>query len=122
MRKIPQSIPRLVQFELFRPLTTGRRSRQAALRTGVVLVFFCAMLYAAAPARLPLLIQRLVGLTSALLVMLFVTFSLNELGASFRKFGMSDVAFSRLLTLIGWLVFALVLTGWFTRLAPIQGY
>ena len=122
MKKIPHSIPPLVQFELFRPLTTSRRSPKAALRSGLLLLLFCALLFRAAPARLPLLIQGLVGLTAALLVMMFVTFSLNELGAHYRKFGLSDMAFSRLLTLFGWLTCGLVLLGWFTGLAPIQGY
>jgi hypothetical protein len=122
MRKIPHSIPPLVQFEFFRPLRITRRSRKAALRSGMLLIIFCAMLFAAAPARLPLLIQRLVGLTSALLVMLFVTYSLNELGTHYRKFGLSDTAFSRLLTVVGWLVFAGMLGCWLCGLAPIQGY
>ncbi len=80
------------------------------------------MLYAAAPARLPLLIQRLVGLTSALLVMLCVTLTLNELGTHYRKFGISTQRFDRMVGVLGWVAFAAVLAIWFTRLAPIQGY
>jgi hypothetical protein len=90
--------------------------------SGVLLVFFFAMLYGAAPDRLPLLIQRLVGLTSALLVMLFVTLSLGEIGQRYRHFGLSDAQFKSLLSVIGWVVFALVLAWWLTGLAPIQGY
>jgi hypothetical protein len=122
MRKTPHSIHSSLSVELFRPLRMTRRSRKAALRSGMLLAVFTALLFAAAPARLPLLFQRLVGLTSALLVMLFVTFALNEVGASYRKFGMSDEGFGRLLNWVGWGVFALVLAVWFTHLAPIQSY
>jgi hypothetical protein len=122
MRKISPSIPPSVRVELFRPLRMTRRTRKAALQSGALLVVFCVMLYAAAPSHLPLLIQRLVGLTSALLVMLCVTLTLNELGTRYRTFGISTDRFERVVGVLGWVVFAAVLAIWFTRLAPIQGY
>jgi len=122
MRKIPHAIPPLVRVDLQRPLRTAQRPHKAALLSGVLLLVFFVVLYGAAPERLPLLIQRLVGLTSALLAMLFVTLSLEEIGHRYRHFGISDARFKRLLGIVGWVVFALVLAWWLTRLAPIQGY
>jgi hypothetical protein len=90
--------------------------------SGVLLLVFSAVLYRAVPERLPLLIQRLVGLTSAMLVMLFVTLSLGEIGRYYRHFGISDARFKRVAAAIGWVAFASVLAWWLTRLAPIQGY
>ena len=60
------------------PSRAARRPRKAALLSGVLLLVFFVVLYGAVPERLPLLIQRLVGLTSALLAMLFVTLSLGR--------------------------------------------
>jgi hypothetical protein len=122
MRKTSHATPPLVQVELQRHLVTARRPRKAALLSGVLLLVFFVVLYAAAPERLPLLIQRLVGLASALLVMLFATLSLGEIGQSYHYFGISDTRFKRVLGVIGWVVFALVLAWWLSRLAPIQGY
>jgi hypothetical protein len=112
MRKISHAIP----------LRAVRRPRKAALLSGVLLLVFFVVLYGAAPERLPLLIQRLVGLTSGLLVMLFVTLSLGEIGQRYRHFGISSDRFTRLLNVVGWVAFALVLAWWFSRLAPIQAY
>jgi hypothetical protein len=90
--------------------------------SGMLLLVFFVVLYGAVPDRLPLLIQRFVGLTCALLVMLFVTLSLGEIGQRNRHFGVSGARFTSILSVVGWVVFALVLAWWFTRLAPIQGY
>jgi amino acid transporter len=92
------------------------------LLSGALLLVFFALLYGAVPDRLPLLIQRLVGLTSALLVMLFVTLSLGEIGRRNKNFGIAAAKYTGLINGAGWVVFVLVLAWWFTRLAPIQPY
>jgi hypothetical protein len=112
----------LVQAGLHRPLVSARRPRKAAFLAGTLLLIFFVFLYGAAPERLPSLIQRLVGLTSALLAMLFVTLSLGEIGQQHRHFGIAEARFTRLVGVVGWVVFAVVLAWWLTRLAPIQGY
>jgi len=122
MRRIPQTIPPSVRVGLQRPIRAVRRPRKAALLSGVLLLVFFVVLYNAAPDRLPLLIQRMVGITSGLLAMLFVTLSVGEIGARFRHFGISSSRFTFLTNLLGWVVFGTVLALWLTRFAPIQGY
>ena len=63
MRRLSQAIPPSVRLELQRPVKTARRPRNSALPSGVLLLVFFAVLYGAVPGHLPLLIQRLVGMT-----------------------------------------------------------
>lgn len=116
MRKATHAIPPSVRVDRHLPVKATRQPRKAALLSGVLLLVFFAVLYGAVPDRLPLLIQRMVGLTSALLVMLFVTLCLGELGRHYRHFGLSGARFTRILGAVGWVVFVIVLAWWFTRL------
>jgi hypothetical protein len=122
MRKSSPAIPPSVRAEPYRVIKTARRPRRDALLSGALLLVFFVVVFGAVPERLPLLIQRLVGLAGALLAMLFVTLLLSDLGRHYKHFGRSAAHYARIIRAVGWVVFGLVLAWWFTRFAPIQPY
>jgi hypothetical protein len=96
-----------------------RRRRKATAVAAALLVAFHLVALFAAPEHLPLLIQRLVGLTGAALAGLVVVFGINETAGRvplFRLPGRCEIDAG---AIAGFAVFLLVLAWWFSPFAPI---
>jgi len=94
------------------------RTPRATLMALAMLVAFYWVVYFAAPAHLPYLLQRFVGLSNALLAMVLVLFADSELGPRLRL--ATTWRASRLASVAAATVFIVIFAWWLSPWAPIQ--
>ena len=96
--------------------------RPAAL-TALILLAFYIVLYFALPRELrertPAFLHRIVSLVAGVLAMLATIFALRDLGV-YRSFAVAGMGRIKLATILGVIVFALVLAWWLSPWAPLR--
>jgi hypothetical protein len=90
----------------------------AALFSAVVLVVFYVVVFYAVHPRMPLLLQRLVGVSNAMLAMLVAIFAAGEIRK--RRPSAEKRRITLLGQIVGLIVFVLVLAWWLSPWAPIK--
>jgi len=99
-----------------------RRPKGAPVAIGLLILFHLVLLFmfTLPDRRVPPMIQRLVAVADAALAASIVPLVLNELGKKYESFPWFHGRKGSTGTVGGAIVFALVLSVWFTPLAPIK--